>query len=389
VRSSTRRTILWALALVTALALVAAAYLRTGGDNTDEVGAPHGPYAPDDVSAGCGRESATDPGDLSIGRPVARCAAGSPAADPLPQRATVRVAIPQRSEGAAPLLVADALHEFAAENLNVQIVDMPEDKAYAALVKGDIDAVVGGVDAPFLNTAITGSNARLVLGGPLSRAPGDTAETQGGLWATRSSLPDLDDWSTITDHAVATTGGTASSAAYPIETIFGQQQVAASAVSYVSASPEEAMRRLKAGEISLAWLPEPVAHDLAGNETVQLVATLPASESIEGTVVSARLWQSQRAVGLAFVRALIRTINTHLADGYDDPAREALAKAMDVSERELDEGPAPLFDWEIRTGTLLRIQRAYIELGSVDYEKPLPEVGLLDRTLYEDVVGGA
>ena len=388
-RSSTFRTVLWALAGVAALGLVAAAYIGNGGGGGDDAGGVTGPYAPRHVSDGCGRESATDPGDLRIGRPVARCAPGSPAARPLARRATVRVAIPARTEGVAPLLVADALGEFDAENLDVRVVDMPEDKAYAAMLKGDVDAVVGGIDAPFLNAAVKGGNARLVLGGPLSRAPGDTEAAQGGLWATKASLPDLDDWNSITDHAVATTGGRASAAAYPIETIFGQQQLSASSVAFVSTSPADAVRQLKAGEISLAWLPEPAAHALAGNPSVQLVATLPASESIEGTVVAPRLVEQDRAVGLAFVRAMIRTINTHLADGYDRRARTVVARALDVPESTLEKAPAPLFDWEIRTGTLVRIQRVFIELGSVTYERPLPEVGLVDRTLYEDAVGAA
>jgi NitT/TauT family transport system substrate-binding protein len=188
---------------------------------------------------------------------------------------------------------------------------------------------------------------------------------------------------------VATTGGPTSAAAYPIETTFGQQELSASSVSFVSAPPDEAVRRLKSGEVSLAWLPEPLAHDLVGDQSVQLVATLPASESIEGTVVAPRLIKQDRPVGLAFVRAMIRTINTHLANGYDDPAREVVAKALDVPETTLGKAPAPLFDWEIRTGTLVRIQRSYIELGSVTYERPLPEIGLIDRSLYEDAVGGA
>jgi NitT/TauT family transport system substrate-binding protein len=375
------------MAGVAALVLVAVAYVRNGDGGAVDEGQAAGPYAPHDVSDGCGRESATDPSNLQIGRPVARCASGSPAARPLARRATIRVAIPERSEGVAPLLVADALKEFDAENLTVEIVDMPEAKAYAALVKGDVDAVVGGIDSPFLNTAITGSGARLVMGGPLSRSPGDTEKAQAGLWATKASLPDLDDWSSINNHAVATTGGSTSSATYPIETIFGQQELSASAVAFVSTSPDEAVRRLKAGEVSLAWLPEPVAHDVVGNQSVQLVATLPASESIEGTVLAPHLLKQDRPVGLAFVRAMIRTINTHLADGYDEQARAVAAKAMDVPETTLEKAPEPLYDWEIRHGTLTRIQKVYIELGSVTYERPLPEVGLVDRSLYEDAVG--
>jgi NitT/TauT family transport system substrate-binding protein len=388
VRSTTRRTILWVMALVVALTLVGAAYLRGGNETSDQAAVPSGPTIPKDVGDGCGRTSATDPNDLRIGRPVARCAEGAPAARPLPRPATLHVAIPQRTDGTAPLLAADALGEFKAENLKVVIQEMPEDKAYAAMARGDVDVVVGGLDAPFFNAVEAGSKPKEVLGGPIARAPGDIGALQAGLYATRSSLPHLDDWSTLRDHAVATSGGVGSSALYPIETMFGEQEVAPDAVQIVEETPTEAARRLAAGEISLAWLTEPVASDMAGNQSVMLVATLPASESIEGTVFAPHLLTGpDRAVGLAYVRAIIRTINSHMADGYDPQARAALAKAMKVPEDKLSDSTSPLFDWEVRTGTASRIQKVYTTLGSITYERPLPEVLVVDRTLYQDAVG--
>jgi NitT/TauT family transport system substrate-binding protein len=127
---------------------------------------------------------------------------------------------------------------------------------------------------------------------------------------------------------------------------------------------------------------------LADEDAVRLVATVPGSEAIEGTILAPRLVGDDREVGLAYVRAVVRTINTHLADGYEDEALAALAEALDVSEDDVAAGPAPLFDWEVRAGTTTRIQEALIEVGAVRYERPADEAGLVDRTLAAEVVGG-
>ncbi|HEY2998801.1 MAG TPA: ABC transporter substrate-binding protein [Acidimicrobiales bacterium] len=385
-RSSTRRTVLWALALVTALALVAFAYLRDDSPADDVVSSPTGPTVPDDPGTGCGKAAVTDPADLRIGRPVARCAADSPAARPLSPPAALRVAVSEPSEGSAPLRVAEATGAFAAEGLTVDIVDMSQRDAYDAMARGEVDVVVGGVDGPFLDAVRRGSGARLVLGGALARAPEDTSVAQGGLWVRRDALPDMDDWSTLRGQAVAVNGGLGSSALYPIRTVLGEEELSPASVDVVPASPADAAEQLANGDVNLAWLPEPEAATAAGHDNLMLVATLPAGESIEGTVFAPRLLAADRAVGLAYVRAIVRTINTHLADGYDDEALDAMSADLDVPAARLADDSPPVFDWELRAGTTDRIQGALVDVGGIGYEQPLPETALVDRSLYGDVV---
>ncbi len=120
-----------------------------------------------------------------------------------------------------------------------------------------------------------------------------------------------------------------------------------------------------------------------------LVATTPGSETIDGTVFGPRLLGPDRAVGLAYVRAVMRTINTHLPDGYEEDALEAVAEALDVDEEVVASGPAPLFDWEVRAGTTTRVQDTLTALGGVGYERVIGEDILVDRSLAADVVSAA
>lgn len=387
-RSSTRRTILWALALVAALSFVVLSFIRADDvDDGDEPVSPS-PGAPDDPGRGCGDQALTDPSDLSIDRTLARCGPGAPAARPLDSPATVRVALAERTESAAPLLVADALGELAAENVEVEVVEIDQRDAYATMVAGDIDVVVGGIDAPFFDAVHEGLDARLVLGGPVARRPGDLTEAQPGLWLRDDLISDDDEWDNVRGQTVLVAGGPGSAALYPIDTVLAQNALGANAVEVRDASSESAASRLLNADVGGAWLTELAASRVAEDDAVRLVATLPGSEAIEGTVLSPRLLGDDREVGLAYVRAIVRTINTHLADGYGDDARAALARALDVGDDEVAAGPAPLFDWELRADTTTRIQEALIEVGAVRYEEPAGERGLVDRSLATEVVGG-
>ena len=380
-RSTTRRNILWVLALVVALGAVGVAFVREDGSDPEVVVAPEGPTVPDDAGQGCGAAAATDPTDLRVGREVARCEAGAPEAAPLAQPATVRVVLTEPTVAAAPLLVAQATDEFEAENLTVEILEMAQPEAYAAMARGEVDAVVGTVDAPFLDAVQDGSGARLVLGGPLSRAPNDTDVAQAGLWARTDVLPDPDEWKSVEGQLLAISGGMGSGALYPVGMVLDQNELTLNAVDIVPTSSAEAARQLVGAEVSMAWLPEPDAARVAGDDAVMLLGTLPASEAVEGTVFAPRLLGADRATGLAYARAILRTVNTYLADGWSD-------EAVDALDEDLTGGPAPLFDWEVRADTTTRIQDALVVVGGVDYELPMEDAAVVDRSLYEDVVAG-
>jgi len=388
VRSSTRRSILWALALVVALAFVLVTFVRSGEptDGSDEPVSPR-PGVPDDPGDGCGEHAATDPADLSIDRTLARCGPGAPEPAPLADRTTVRVALAHRTESAAPLLVADALGEMEAENLELEILTLGQAEAYRAMADGDVDAVVGGIDAPFFDAVHEGLGARLVLGGPVARRPGDLEVPQTGLWLRRELISDDEEWDHVAGQTILAPGGLGSSALYPLDLVLGQNALDANSVVLEAASAGTAAERVVIASAGGAWLTEPAVEEVADDGSLRLVATLPGSEPIEGTVLAPRLLDEDRDVGLAFVRAMVRTINTHLADGYGDEALAATAAALDVDEDRVAAGEAPLFDWELRAGTTSRIQDALIAVGAVRYERPLDEADLVDRSLVAEAVG--
>jgi ABC-type nitrate/sulfonate/bicarbonate transport system substrate-binding protein len=372
------------LALVVALVVVGVAFVQSG-DGEGAVPPPPSPSprVPADPGPGCGDDAATDVADLSVGRTLARCAPDAPAPDPVTtgEPETVRVALTDRTEAAAPLLVADALGEFEAEGLDVEIVDRTREEAYAALADGQVDVVVGGIDARFFDAVHDGLEARLVLGGEVARDPSDIEQAQTGLWL-RADLITRDgrDWENVEGQTVLVPGGLRSAAVYPIDTLFGQRELEANAVDIRPAADAAAASRLLSADVGGAWLTEPYATEVAAEESLTLVATVPGSEAIDGTVFGPRILDDDRAIGEAYARAVVRTINTHLADGYDDGALDVVSEALDVDEDAVAAGPDPLFDWEIREGTAARIQDTMTIVGAVGYESPLAESAVVDRS---------
>ena len=388
-RSSTRRTILWALALVLALAVVGIDFVRSdgGGGSADTSPPSPSPRLPEDLGDGCGEAAATDVNDLSVDRTLARCAPGAPEPRPLATPTTVRVALTGRSEAAAPLLVALETGAFDAEGLAVEVADVAGDAAFEAMAEGDVDVVVGGIDAPFFDAVASGLDARIVLGGQVARDPSDHERPQAGLWMRADLLGQDGDWDAVEGQTILVPGGPGSSAQYPIDTVLRQHALTANAVDVRRAAPGEAAAGLTSAAVGGAWLTEPAATSLAGDDDVTLVTTTPGSEAIDGTVLSPRLLGPRREAGSAYVRAVVRTINSHLADGYDDEALAAVAAGLGVDEEAVAEGPAPLFDWQVRAGTTDRIQDALVSVGAVRYEGPLDEDDLVDRSLVAEVVG--
>lgn len=360
-----------------------------GGSSTPTRAADETPKLPDDLGTGCGEQAVTDPADLDAGRTLARCAAGAPEAAPLATPTTVTVAVPEViTEELAPLLVAQDRGEFEAEGLTVELAPMSDREALTALGAGQVDLVAGPVDAPFLDAVEQGSDARLVLGGVVSANPNDTSRGQTGLWVRDNALGE-EGLSDLELQPVGVPNGVRSSSVYPIGLVLGQTDVTLNEVALTEAGGAEAADRLLDGSLAAAWLDGGSWYRIAGQPGYHLAGTLPATESIDGTIASARLLGPDRPVGEAYARAIIRTINTHLTGNYrEDPeVMEVLVEATGIDSDDLGALPPLLFDWEVRQGTIDRIQEALILLGGVGYDDPIDAEASVDRSLATDALG--
>jgi NitT/TauT family transport system substrate-binding protein len=304
---------------------------------------------------------------------------------------TLRVGIQATTEDIAPVLLADELGELAEENITVRFVPIADPgELYGALGTGQLDAVVGDLDAPFFDLVDQGTGVKLVLGGAVARGANDLAQAQPGFWIRSDQLTAPDHFKDLENDHFALQDGIVDAVADPITAVLRQDDLSLNEVHIDQASGAEAVKLLQDGKVTGAWLPEPAWRSLVGDNRFRLIATLPASETLSGVALSARLTDHDRdrAVGLAFVRAIIRTINTDLANDYQKDAKvmRALATATGIDRKDLAATPPWLFDWELRAYTTERMQTTFIRLGAVLYEQEIPERDIVDRTLYRDAV---
>jgi NitT/TauT family transport system substrate-binding protein len=381
-------------AALVALVLVAGACSDGGDDDAPAASvdsAPTGPglRVPDDIAAGCGAQAVTDPADLAADRALARCGPEAPEARPLATPATVRVGVPERlTAELAPLFVARDRGEFEAEGLSVEVVQLGDREAIDALAAGDVDLVAGNIDGPFLDALDDGSGARWVLGGVVAPAANDTTVGQTGLWVRNAALG-ADGLSDLDLQPVAVPDGARSSATYPIGLVLSQTDITLNEVAVTEDGGLNAAGRLLDGDLAAAWLDGGTWYEVAGHDGFFLAGTLPASETIDGTVASERLLGADRAVGEAYARAIIRTINTYLTGDYrgDDDTMAVMAEVSGIAADDLATLPPLLFDWEVRDGTLSRIQSTLLDLGGVTYDGASEVEQYVDRSLAADAVG--
>jgi NitT/TauT family transport system substrate-binding protein len=342
--------------------------------------------------SGC-ENGRTDQTDLQVGRLPARCGSGTPAPQPLSQPVKLRVSVAFRGEYAAPVLLAQSLGEFEKENLTVEFVTLPTSDAIPQLSQGQLDASVGGYDLSLFNASRIGLNVRAVLGNFYPPSAGDYSVPQTGLWCRRSAFttPASPDPAETQRLRWGSGVGKASSGIYYAIAELKKRvpDFNGDALPIVNIPGSEMTTALKNGAIDCATLIDPMWIDFATPEYVLMATQLPG-EPLGSVLFGKSLLRDTPAVGDAFARAVIRTINTYLAGDYhQNPEVMALiAVAINQPVKLLERTSSLTMDWEIRQDTTTRMQQEFIDLDVITaFEEPVSEEHLVDRSFYEHATG--
>ncbi|GGM58893.1 ABC transporter substrate-binding protein [Dactylosporangium sucinum] len=377
-----RRSALTAATVLTALLLSSAC---NGGGGT--------PVAESTVAGSpCGAGGRSDPANRDAKRPVARCDKGLPGPRPLPQTVKLRFATAVKAEFIAPLLLAQSKGEFQKENLDVEIVVLPFADSVPQVLSGNLDGTTGSLEAGFFNAVNKDIDLTWVAGNFYPPDAADPAKAQTGLWARKSLFTDpaKPDLAQLKGKKLASNVGFTSSTTYPMAEAFKSNGISVNDVEIVKIPSADQVTALKNGAADMAWLVDPYWLPIANDSNYVLVATQPAGEPLGGFFFGPALVGEKRAAGVAFVRALVRTINTYLAGDYQsDPAAvQAIAETTGATAEAIKGTPSLVFDWEIRAGTTQREQDWFLQLGRVDYKTAIAESELVDRSFYTDAVEG-
>ncbi|MFI1582951.1 ABC transporter substrate-binding protein [Embleya sp. NPDC020630] len=376
-----RRGFLTTTALLACTALLAACGGGSSDSGSNRSKTPQ-PKRAIEAVAGC-EKAWTDPADLAPTRKPARCAAGSPAAKPLAQKAKLTVTAGSLSaEYLGPLRTAIAKGEFAKEGLDVELKQMPATDAITLLAKGQVDVLYSAPEAGMVNAVKQGFDIKWVAGN-YSAAP----ESRTGVWA-RVKNGRTGDAVDLKNARFGTLVGKTSVIMYPIQSVLARHKTKPTEVSFQQLDGAGVPEAFKNGGIDAAWLLDPVWKDFEGKPEYTFLGGQPVGEPLGGMLYGQNLLEKNRDAGVAFLRALIRTVNTYFAGDYkQDPAFvEELATTLGSKPELLKAVPAQVVDWEIRGGTTDRVQSMYIE-GKVIEAPALPEDKLVDRSFYAEAVG--
>ncbi|MDI2128043.1 ABC transporter substrate-binding protein [Yinghuangia seranimata] len=374
-----RRTAL-ATALVACTALLSACVSSDDTDNT----AKSAPTPSAQVASVPGCEKGwTDPADLSPTRAPARCAPNTPAAKPLPAKTHIVVTAGTLSaEYLGPIRVAIAKGEFAKENLDVELKQMPSTDAITLLSKGEIDVLYSAPEAGMVNAAKQGFNVKWVLGNYSS-----DPKSKSGVWV-RLKDGQTADQVDLKGKTFGSLVGKTSIIMYPIASVLEKHNTKVTDVQFKQLDAQSNIQALQNGGVDAAWLLDPAWKDFENKPGYAFLGGQPAGEPIGGMLYGPSLLDKNRAAGTAFARAMIRTVSTYFAGDYKaDPAFvQELAQILGNKPELLAAVPSLVTDWEIRKGTVDKAEKMFVE-GEVVQAPALPEDKLVDRSFYAEAVG--
>ncbi|MBU3866998.1 ABC transporter substrate-binding protein [Streptomyces sp. 4503] len=332
--------------------------------------------------AGCAK-GWTDPADASAARAPARCSPGAPAPKPLKKKTKIVVSAGTlTAEYLAPLRIGMEKGEFSKEKLDVELKLLPTPDALPLLAKGDIDVQYAAPEAAVLNGIRQGFDIRWVAGN-FTPAPG----SRSGFWARLKPGETAGEVS-LKDRTVGTLIGKGSVIMYPMEKVLAAHQADVDSVRFQQLGPAEVLTSLKNGGVDAAWLLDPVWRQVDGDTGYAFLGGQPRGEPLGGLLFGPDLLTGNPDAGVAFLRAYIRTVNTYFAGDYkkDQAFLDDLGEALKTEPDTLAAVPSLRMDWEIRSGTVERLQKAYATAGVVEGD-PLPEDRVVDRSFYTEAVG--
>lgn len=326
---------------------------------------------------------------------VASSAPAEPAGlapDPLAEATVVRVAAREFSESFAPVVVGEAFGEFAKENIEIEFVTAGGADIPLMLSSGEVDVGAIGLSAGLMNGTAAGSVLELV-------APNHTPnpDSKAGLWVTDELAAGSTDSAEILrrleGEAIGSAVGPGTVLSWVIDGVLATEGLGIDDVELTQiGGGSETLLALQNGAVPAAWVLDPFWVELEDMDIAEFVAPQPSGIALGGYFMSERLLVDEPDVGLAFVRALTRTVRTALqGDYHEDPeVVEALAAATGQPLDSITGGLPMIFDPDMTLlgpDEIASLQDSFRSGGVLSYEEPLPYDALVEPAFVEAVLG--
>jgi len=284
----------------------------------------------------------------------------------------------------APAYVALAKGYFADENLDVTMKPFTGDSAQVVplLATGKADAIGTSSSPGFFNGIVNRLDVKFVLSGGLPQKGAPTAALLAKSNGPVSSVTDLE------GRKVSLVGGAETVSGYYVDELLKQGGLTIDDVEVVNLDFPSGLAALKNGAVDAAIQFAPNIQNLVGSGAFTTVGDMDAvyaKGSPNGVILGPALLKDNRRAGVAFVRALQRAASTDLVGDYlkDPDIAAAIATGMNIPVGDTQSLAAPVFDPElaIDPGGFESVQRFWLDLGALSYDKPLPRARYIDEKL--------
>lgn len=326
------------------------------------------------------------PGLATIGGAWAQ--ANTPAPKPLAKKEVVKVALTSRLEAFAPVLVGVELGEFAKENLEVEYVTARVPEILVLLSTGQADASLGSPTGALFNAIAQGSEIR-VVGPGMTQSPDNK---QGFYMSTaylagRPYSPAL-----FKGQEIGSVVGYGGTVFHYLQKELEKANLSLKDIRTKTIGAADIVTALESGAINVGFVSDPHWTKFKPGKVQYVLGTF--GDFSPGSInYGKRFITDRRDLGEAFMRAIVRTVRTHLqGDMHKNPTvMAALSKIMSVPVETLTGNVAPTFPAEMALPMSMAadLQKTYfLTPGVLSYDKPLPNDKVIDTSFLDKAKKG-
>jgi NitT/TauT family transport system substrate-binding protein len=303
-------------------------------------------------------------------------------AKPLPSRETLKVGVPAHLKQNAAIILAKELGEFEKENISIEYTIQRPSDGLVLLSTNRIDVLSSQGSAAFFNAVAGGSEIKMAYPSGYWAPEGKT-----GFWVSKTFLngrkysPEL-----LKGQTIASTAGSGTLISQYVEFELNKVGLDQRAVSWKTMGIGDILIALENGAINFGVLIDPFT-EKADPSRVEFAFAggQPESGVIGAYFFGPKLLKERRDIGEAFVRALVRTVRTHLSGDITKNAKviEVLSKQLQVPAEQLRKESGIIFGDRVQFGKDMAatLQKTYsLTPGILSYATPLTDAQVIDRS---------
>lgn len=312
--------------------------------------------------------------------------ANTPAPRPLKSNQSLKVGIPSKLELEVPALLAQAKGEFAKENLTVQFVTDTVPNLLTLLGQNKVDLVYAGPQAIVFNELRKGVPIRWVSGvASFSPGGGTYVSTKYGSSASGFNPAVLKG-----KRIAVNPGGLAAPSEFGLYQLLTKGGLKAGDVTMIPFQSISAMvQAMNSGAVASGNVGPPF--DAALTPGKFFVAYHYPGAVLAGYFATTQLLNQHRDAGIAFFRALERTVNTYLTGDYhkDRAVMSEIASLLGTTPAKLELAPSIPFDFNVPAQSVTGVQQMYQSVpGTLAYSGLVAPKEIVDLSLVVDAADG-